>query len=286
MGLGQGVQGTGQRLQPVAAVDVLLAVQAGDEIAPRFQVQARQHFRGVDPVAIMAQHLGHRGSRQGNALVGHTFGQQVPPRVFRIDQVEVGDVIDQLAVGLFGHVAVEAAVARLHMVDRDIHAPGHDGRDRGIRVAQDQDGIGFFVRQDLLRLGQDGPQGLAQTAPPGAQEVVRFAHAQILEKDLVQLVIPVLARVGDDVGDMVLQPGHDPGKPDNLRPCPKDGHHLEPGRPGSQDGHHLEPGHDGVLGGSQGGGFSRFAMDWPWIMLFSAIISGKYRFVFAEILRS
>ena len=47
-----------------------------------------------------------------------SLGQQVAAGVLGVDQVEVGDVVDQPPVGLLGHVQVEAAVAGLHVVRR------------------------------------------------------------------------------------------------------------------------------------------------------------------------
>ena len=57
------------------------------------------------------------------------LGEQVAAGVLGVDEVEVGHVVDDAAVGLLGDVLVEAAVAGLHVVDGDPHPLGHHGGD-------------------------------------------------------------------------------------------------------------------------------------------------------------
>ena len=52
------------------------------------------------------------------------------------------DVVDDPAVDLLGHALVEAAVAGLHVEDRDLAALGGDRREAAVGVAEDQQGVG------------------------------------------------------------------------------------------------------------------------------------------------
>ena len=78
------------------------------------------------------------------------LGEQVAAGVLGVDEVEVRHVVDHPPVGLLGDVLVEAAVARLHVVDGDPHALGHQRRDAAVRVAEHEHGVGLLGEQNLL----------------------------------------------------------------------------------------------------------------------------------------
>src|SRR5664280_1175620 len=87
-----------------------------------------------------------------------------------VDQIEVGDVVNEPAIGLFGHILVEAPVARLHVVNGDPHPPvgtllnlGADStsladRERqviGVDIEPPDVTSGIFVRATVARLPFD-----------------------------------------------------------------------------------------------------------------------------------
>ena len=78
------------------------------------------------------------------------LGEQVAPRVLGVGEVEVGDVVDEAAVGLLRHVLVEAAVAGLHVVDGHPHPLGHHRGDAGVGVAEHQHRVRPLLEQHLL----------------------------------------------------------------------------------------------------------------------------------------
>ena len=69
--------------------------------------------------------------------------------------------------------------------------------------------------------------GLGRGAAGGRQEVVGLAHAEILEEDLVELVVVVLAGMHEHVVAMPVERGDDARQPDDLRPGADDGHDLQ-----------------------------------------------------------
>jgi hypothetical protein len=56
--------------------------------------------------------------------------------------------------------------------------------------------------------------------------VVGLTDAQLIEEDAVELVVVVLPGVDEHVVDGLVETGHHPGEPDDLRSRPDDGHHL------------------------------------------------------------
>jgi hypothetical protein len=54
-------------------------------------------------------------------------------------------VVDQPAVDLFGHAVVVAAVAGFHVEHVDPEALRRDRREAAVRVAQDEQPVGFLL---------------------------------------------------------------------------------------------------------------------------------------------
>ena len=57
--------------------------------------------------------------------------------------------------------------------------------------------------------------------------MIGFAYPQLFEKNLVQLIIKVLACVDKDMVDMPVQFGDYARKPDDFRPCADDRHDFK-----------------------------------------------------------
>ena len=65
------------------------------------------------------------------------------------------DVIDDPAVDLLGHALIEAAVAGLHVEDRNLLPLRGDGGEAAVGVAQDEDGVGPSCAEHRVDLGDD-----------------------------------------------------------------------------------------------------------------------------------
>ena len=73
----------------------------------------------------MIEDFTHWRSRQIDPAMRDAFAEQVAARMLRIDEIEITDVVYQLAVGFFRNVAIETAIARLHVVNRYFHSSRH-----------------------------------------------------------------------------------------------------------------------------------------------------------------
>ena len=61
----------------------------------------------------------------------------------------------------------------------------------------------------------------------GSEEMVRRADLEVVEEDLVELVVVVLAGVDEQMVAVLIELGDDPRQADDLRPRPDDRHHLK-----------------------------------------------------------
>ena len=169
------------------------------------QAKARQHVAGLDLGQVVVEHLVHRAAGLDDPVGRQPLAQQVLAGDRRIGQVDVADVVDDLAVDLLGHALVEAAVARLHVEDRDLLPLGGDGGQAAVGVAQNQHGIGLHLAQDGVGPADDLADRLGGGRAGGVQKEVGLAELQVLEEDLVQFVVVVLAGVDEDVVERPVQ---------------------------------------------------------------------------------
>ena len=140
-------------------------------------------------------------------------------------------MIHDAAVDLLGHALIEAAIARLHVEHRDLAPLGRVGGQATVGIAQDQQRVRLDLGQGRVGPRDDLADSLAGRGARGAQEVVRLAQLEILEEDLVQLVVVVLAGVHRDVIGRLVQRGQDAGQADNLGAGAEDGGDFHVGSP-------------------------------------------------------
>jgi hypothetical protein len=207
MGPHQAVQ---QGAQPLWVVDVLLAVGGDEEVLPTSQLELFQDGAAGELLGVMEQHLLHRRPGEEDPACLHTLGKQVAAGVFGVDEVEVGDMVNEAPVGLLWHVLVEAPVAGLHVVHRNPHPLGHDGGDAAVGVPEDEHGVRLFLEQDLLGLDESVPEDPPEAGGVDLEEVVGLADAELVEEDPAELVVVVLPGVHEDVVDGRVEPRHHP----------------------------------------------------------------------------
>ena len=143
-----------------------------------------------------------------------------------IGQVDVTDVVDDLAVDHLADVPVPTAVARLHVEDGNLQPLCADGGQGAVGVTQDEDGIGLLFLYDLIALCYDVAHRLAQVLAHTVQVVVRLLEAQVLEEDLVERIVPVLPGVDQDMVEVLVALLYGGTEADDLRPRAEDGHDL------------------------------------------------------------
>ena len=133
-----------------------------------------------------------------------------------VGQVDVGDHVDDAAVGLLGQALVLAAVASLHVEDGDVQALGRDGGQAAVGVAQDQQRVGLDLNHQLVARGDDVAHGLAQVGAHGVQVDVGGAQRQVAEEDAVERVVVVLPRVRQQAVEVAAALLDDLGQADDL----------------------------------------------------------------------
>jgi hypothetical protein len=125
--------------------------------------------------------------------------------MFSIREIDIRDVVDDLPVYFLGHVLIEASVARFHVEDGNFEALRGDRAQGGIRIAEDEERIGFFFHKQFVRSRNDVPHGLAEIAADNIEVAVGSPQVKVLEEYFVERVVPVLSRVDKDSSKLLSQ---------------------------------------------------------------------------------
>ena len=214
--LGQRVDRGEQALEVRLGVDVLLAVGGEQHVALGLQAELGKDVRCLDPVQVGAQDLGHGRPGDVGALRRAAGVPEVAARMLGVGQVDVGDHVDDAAVGLLGQALVLAAVARLHVEDGDVEPLGRDGGQAAVGVAQDQQGVGLDLDHELVGGRDDVADGLAQVGAHGVQVDVWVVQRQVAEEDAVERVVVVLPGVRQQAVEVAAALLDDLGQADDL----------------------------------------------------------------------
>ena len=220
------IDGSKEAHEILLRVDVLLPVGGEQNVLALFQSQAGVDVAGFDFLQILVEHFGHGAAGDVGALLGQTVLRQVTAGVLRIAQVHVGNNVHDAAVGLLRKALVLAAVAGFHVEDGDVQPLGADDAEAGVGIPQHQDGIGFQLRHQVVAFGDDVPHGLAQGVPHCIQVDVRGGQLQVVEEHTVEVIVVVLAGVGQEGIEILPALGDDRGQADNLRPGTHDDEKL------------------------------------------------------------
>ena len=214
-----------QSLEVFFVVDVFFAVGGDDEVFFLFETEACEDIGGQDLGHIVVQDLIHGAAGFDDAVGRDAFAQQVLAGDATIREVDVGDVVNDFAVGFFGHALVKAAVAGFHVEDGDVALLGGNGTEAAVGIAKDQEGIWFDFFEDRVDINKDLANRCRGGCSGGVEEVVGFADAEVFVEDFVELVVVVLAGVDGDVFNGIggIEGGHDAGEADDLGTGADDG---------------------------------------------------------------
>ncbi len=138
-------------------------------------------------------------------------------------------VIHHDAVRLFRHPPIERAQAGLEMRDGQIELGGDQRRgERRVDVADDDDEVRPLLGEDRLE-AEHHRRGLRRVAAAADAEIpIRLRQRQLVEEDLRQGVVVVLAGVDEPLGEAAAlrQRGHHRRRLDEVRAGPDDVHQL------------------------------------------------------------
>ena len=210
------VDGGEQAREVGLGVDVLLAVRREQHVLLRLQAELGEDIGCLDLSQVGAQDLGHGRARDVGALRGAAGVPEVAAGVLGVGQVDVGDHVDDAAVGLLGQALVLAAVAGLHVEDGDVQALGRDGRQAAVGVAQDQQRVGLDLDHEPVARGDDVAHGLAEVRAHGVQVDVGVGELQVAEEDTVERVVVVLPGVRQQAVEVSAALLDDLGQADDL----------------------------------------------------------------------
>ena len=221
------IDGSEQAYEVLLRVDVLLPVGGKQNVLALLQSQAGVDVAGFDFGQVLVEHFGHGTAGDVGALLGQTVLRQVTAGVLRVAQVHVGNNVHDAAIGLLGQALVLAAVAGFHVEDGDMQPLGSDDAEAGVGVPQHQHGVGLQFRHQVVAFGDDVAHGLAQGVPHRGQVDVRVIQLQVVEEHAVEVVVVVLAGVGQQGIEILPALGDDCGQADDLRPGTHDDEKLQ-----------------------------------------------------------
>ena len=184
-----------EREEVLLRVDVLLTVGAEQDVLPLLQPKSGMNVRCLNLRQVVMQHLCHRGTGHVRALLGEAAVGQVAAGVLGVGHVDIGNDVDNPAIRFLRQAFIFAAVARLHVEDGDVEPLSADDAEAGVRVAQNQHGVGLNLNHQLVRFGDDITHGFAQVSAHGIHVHIRVRQFQVLEEHAVEVVVVVLSCV-------------------------------------------------------------------------------------------
>ena len=211
------VDGGEQRGKVLLGVDVLLAVGRQQNVLALLETQTLVDVGRLNFFQILVQHLGHRGTGHVGALLRQAGVGQITAGMLGVGHVHIGDDVHDAAVRLLGQALVLAAVAGLHVEDGDVQPLRTDDGQAAVCVAQHQHGVGLDGGHELVALRDDVAHRLAQIRADGVHIDLGVGQLQVVEEHAVQVVVVVLAGVGQDNIKIFAGLVDDGGQTDDLR---------------------------------------------------------------------
>ena len=126
-------------------------------------------------------------------------------------------MVHDSAIRFLRQVFIKAAVSGFHMKNRYLKPLRRNSRQGGIGIAQYQKGVRLNFLHKLIAFGNDVADGLSQIIAYRIQIVIRLAKPQVLKENLIEGVIPVLARMGQNMVKIYITFFNNLRKTDDLR---------------------------------------------------------------------
>ena len=197
-------------------VDIFLAVSGQENVLAFLQTEALVDVAGLDIGEVVVEDFRHGGSCDIGALLGQAAVGEVSSCVLRVGHVHVGDDIDDTAVGLLGQALVLAAVAGLHVENGDMESLGSDNAEAAIGVAKDQYAVGLGLGKELVGAVDDVAAGSAKVVTDSIHIDLGLGELQVLEEYAVEVVVVVLACMGENHVEVLAALVDDGGETDDL----------------------------------------------------------------------
>ena len=205
-----------KRHKVLLCVDVLLTVSGKEDILALLQAEALVDIAGLNIGEVVVEDFRHGGSCDIGALLGQAAVGEVSSCVLRVGHVHVGNDIDDTAVGFLGQALVLAAVAGLHVENGDMESLCSDDAEAAIGVAKDQYAVRLGLGEELVGAVDDIAASSAKIVTDSIHIDLGLGELQILEEDTVEVVIVILACVGENHVEVLAALVDDGGETDDL----------------------------------------------------------------------
>lgn len=197
-------------------VDIFLAMGGQENVLAFLQAEALVDIAGLDIGEVVVEDFCHGGPCDIGALLGQAAVGEVSSCVLRVGHVHVGDDIDDTAVGFLGQALVLAAVAGLHVENGDVETLSSDNAEAAVGVAKDQYAVGLGLGEEFVRAVDDVAASSAKVVTDSIHIDLGLCELQVLEEDAVEVVIVILACVGENHVEVLAALVDDGGETDDL----------------------------------------------------------------------
>ena len=171
---------------------------------------------GLDIGEVVVEDFCHGGSRDIGALLGQAAVGEVSSCVLRVGHVNITDDVYDTAVGLLGQALVLAAVAGLHVENWDMESLCSDNAEAAVGVAKDQYAVGLGLGEELVGAVDDIAASSAKVVTDSIHIDLGLCELQVLEEDTVEVVVIILACVGENHVEVLAALVDDGGETDDL----------------------------------------------------------------------
>lgn len=198
-------------------VDVLLAVSTQQDVMPLLESESLVYVGCLNLGKVLVEYLGHGRTGDVCTLTGKSAFCQVSSCMLGVGEIDVRDDVHDAAVRLLRQALVFAAVAGLHVENRNVEPFCPDDTQTTVGVAKNEYGIRFGCSEKLVAAVDDVAAGRTEVISDCIHVDLRFGEFQVAEEDTVEVVVVVLSGMGQNHIEIFAAFGDDSSKPDDLR---------------------------------------------------------------------
>ena len=194
--LGHSVNRAEKGQEVLLRVNVLFPVRGKHDVFTFLEMQPLVNIAGLYFRQVLMQDFRHGRTGYVCTFFRHARSVQVSAGMLRIAEVHIGNDVHNTAVGLLRQALVKAAVACLHMEDGDMQTFRAYHAQAGVRVSQHQHGIRFHLHHQLVAGVDNIPHRGTEVIADGIHIHIGVFQLQVTEEDTVQVIVVILAGVG------------------------------------------------------------------------------------------
>ena len=161
----------------------------------RLEVELFKNIRSLDFLKICVKHFRHGRTRNVRAFFRKSAIGKISSRMFAIRHVDVGNYIDDSAVGLLGQTLVLATVSRFHVENGDVQPLRRNRRKAGIGVAKNEQCVGFYGVHQLIGAVNDVSNRRAEVVAHRVHIHFGIGKFQVFKEHAVQVIVVILPRM-------------------------------------------------------------------------------------------